>query len=193
MTLANDDSVTYQDVFIGFIGDEALFERYCRAARVYDPGPHDLSGAERLAVWIYACANIDWQLRINRELWDGEASGAVEGMEAILNAALRRLPRYTGRVYRAFNEPDLDDMLREYIAGGTVLWFEFASCTPDLDVAREGNVLFIVNSRNARLLGAYAEDPDSGEVVFCSGSRFRVRAVERRKAFAVIELEEIDP
>jgi len=116
--LYNDDSVTYQDVFIGFIGDEALYERYCRAARVYDPGPYELSGAERLAVWIYACANTDWQLRINRELWDGKVSVDVEGMEAILNAALRKLPKHTGRVYRAFNEPDLDDMLGDRLRDG---------------------------------------------------------------------------
>jgi hypothetical protein len=185
--------VTCQDVFVEFLGNEAIFEEYYRAARADDPGPSDLSSDERLALWIYTCADTDWQLRINRELWDGAASDSVTGMETILNAALQKLPRHQGRVYRAFNEPDLDDMLGEYGVGSTVLWFEFASCTTELEAAREGNVLFIVNARHGRLLGPYAGEPGQLEVVFASGSRFRVRALERRKAFAVIELDELDP
>lgn|GEM_PF-3512504 len=181
----------YRDVFLDFIGDAALFERCCRDACVDDPGPRSLSGAERLAVWLYSSADPQWAARINDALWDGKSDETIRAVEILLNAALQKLKPVRGLVCRGFQEPDLDDLLPEYAVGVQVRWFEFASAAIDPAAAGEGNVLFVVSSRTARLLGAYAEDPDAGEVVFPSGSVFRVRAVERRQEAAVIELEEV--
>jgi hypothetical protein len=183
--------VTYRDVFVEFLGDEELFARCCLAARVGEPGPHDLSEGERLAVWIYSCVNTAWSSRINRALWDGDADDGIKGVETILNAALQKLEPYVGPVYRSFRETDLDDLVTEYEVGASVHWFEFASATTDAPSALAGNVLFLVTPRTGRLLGPYSERPEDGEVVFPSGSHFKVCALERQCDSAVIELEEI--
>jgi hypothetical protein len=67
----------------------------------------------------------------------------------------------------------------------------FTSASRQEENAFYGNVLLIMTSKNGRILSDHSATPELDEVVFLSGTRFRVVAVERNGDDAVIELEEI--
>lgn len=87
--------------------------------------------------------------------------------------------------------PDLDSFLLDFEPGFIVTWHSFTSTTRDLERAFFGNVLFIIEAKNARLLGHYSATPELDEALFSPGARFRVVATERNGDDAVIELEEV--
>jgi hypothetical protein len=86
---------------------------------------------------------------------------------------------------------DLPSFLRSYQPGAEVDWPAFSSASVDSVKALIGNVLFIIQAKNGRVLGPYAAQQDEREVVFLPGSRFRVDGLERTPTKAIIDLSEL--
>lgn len=82
------------------------------------------------------------------------------------------------------------EFLLDYDTGFVLAWDSF-STTRNADQAFFGNVLFIIEAKNARWVGDFSATPKLEEAIFPPGTRFRVVAVERKGDDAVIELEEV--
>ena len=171
-------------------GDDNDYDSWCGDAHVSTACPYGLSADERLAVWIYSSTNDSWYERINRELRELNPSEDVRFFAQLLNEALEKLPAFVGEVYRGMTVPDLDAHVDDYEIDVIVPWAAFTSSSREITKAFDGNVLFSIASQNGRGLGVYADKPSEEEILFCSGSKFRVLAAERRDGFLIISVAE---
>lgn len=160
-----------------------------RAQAVAIDGPN-LPLLHRVAILIYT-SSAGWYAEINRQLREQDVTPAVAEFAQLLTAAVETLIPFEGTVYRGIAVPDLDSFLLDYEPGLVVTWRSFTSTTRDPERAFFGNVLFIIEAKNARLLGHYSATPELEEALFSPGARFRVVAVERNGDDAVIELQEV--
>jgi NAD:arginine ADP-ribosyltransferase len=171
-------------------GDDAHYAYCCQQARLTLPCPLGLTSDERLAVWIYSSTDARWYERINRELRELNPSPDVQFFAQLLVEAIAKLPQYEGEVYRGMTVPDLDAHIEDYEISKVVEWAAFTSSSKMLDKTVGGNVLFIITSQNGRVLGAYADKPSDGEILFRTNSRFEVLAAERLNGLLVISVAE---
>jgi hypothetical protein len=185
------DVAAVKTLFVRFLrGGETLYERCCKKAKIDTPGPCNLEPDERLAVWIYTATEARWYERINGSLRGLHHDPDVQFFAEILNEALAKLPRFEGDVYRGMTVPDLDVMAQRYVAGETLGWISFTSCSKVPEQAFHGNVIFIITSQNGRIIGEYADKPTEEEILFRTGFVFEVVAAERRGGRLVIQVAE---
>jgi hypothetical protein len=104
---------------------------------------------------------------------------------------LFQLPSYRGVVYRG-------TMLSEataacYVPGTVVFEHAFVSATADPARRFPGNTTFVIASINGRDVSLVATNPEERDVVFFTGTRFKVLAVEQdgAQSHRVIYLAEI--
>lgn len=127
-------------------------------------------------------------------------SGAVE----TLNRALDKMPVYKGKVHRLAAVPDekLRKVLEIYTPGATITEPGFMSASskrvsPEvfggLFASRDPNLRFVIDSKNARSVSFtyLMAHPTENEVIFKSGTRFKVRSVAREGKVHVINLSEV--
>jgi NAD:arginine ADP-ribosyltransferase len=136
-----------------------------------------LTDLERLAIWIYTTPR-DWHRIVNDALWRGIASHTVRVFADILDQALRKLPRVSGTVYRGTTtrlKPEV--FLQSHGIGEMLIWPEFTSATRRRRNAYVGNVLFRIESVSGRSLQGYGADESDEEVLFGTGTRYKVRDV----------------
>lgn len=147
-------------------------------------------------MWLYSATKGPWFSLINTPLrLAQQAEPHVVIVTTTLEAATKKLPVYTGRVYRGIRVEDLAAFMRDYDVGATVVWPAFSSSSLDRAYAVEGNVLFMIESKNGRQIGKYADLWEEQEVVFTPKSRFRVLAfdMEQTTSKATIYLEQLTP
>jgi hypothetical protein len=158
--------------------------------------PQFVSEVQRVAIWSYTSPD-GWYVRINQELWHGAPSSVVGGFTSVLNGALSRMYNHPGTVFRGYSEADLDFFLGDYEVGNIREFLGFTSTTKKQELAFYGNVLFIVQARTAPCqdrfpdVEQFSAIPDEKEVLFPTGTRFKVTAVERLEESAIIELEQV--
>jgi hypothetical protein len=163
--------------------------RQVRARRIVS-SRNPLTLPERLAIWIYTSPD-EFYREINRQFREDDASHTTLAFASLLNRAIRKLFRHAGYVYRGITVQDLDAFMADYAANDVHTWASFTSSSRQRDKAFDGNVQFIIASKSGAVLGNHAVEPEQEEVLFGTGSKFRVVAVERRDDVAVVELEEI--
>jgi hypothetical protein len=171
------DRPIQEEAIAAIIGSEAFSSIYSQLA--LSPGWTDpifgLSDLERVAIWIYTTPQA-WYLVINNALRSESAEAEIQVFANLLNTAIRKLPRVQGTVYRGFQlEGERRPFLSRYRRGATVTWLGFTSAARDVRTAYVGEVLFRIESRNRRALQAFSADLSDEEVLFESGTKFRVR------------------
>lgn len=144
----------------------------------------------RVAILIYT-SDEGWYREINRQLREHDVTPVVAEYVELLTAAIDPLFAVKGKLYRGIAVADLDRFLLDYETGFVLAWDSFTSTTRNADQAFFGNVLFIIEAKNARWVGDFSATPKLEEAIFPPGTRFRVVAVERKGDDAVIELEEV--
>jgi hypothetical protein len=93
---------------------------------------------------------------------------------------LFRLPSFRGVVYRG---ADLSqEALDQYIPGTIVFEPAFVSTTANPARRFPGNTTFVIASINGRDVSPLADDPEEREVVFFTGTWFKVLATEHDAA-----------
>jgi hypothetical protein len=167
---------------------------YGEPPKVRTPNACGLSESEHVALEIYL-AETSWREKVNAGARAAERKTPfAQSFACLVNEALVRLPVLSGECYRGVSVDDLTRMVATYRAGTVHVWNDFISATASLDGACAGNVLFIIAVKEkGRLLGDYAARPQHAEILFATESVFDVRAIERRKEFLVIFLEEQEP
>jgi hypothetical protein len=102
----------------------------------------------------------------------------LEKLDAYIRVAtsgLYQLPAYRGPVYRAATLAD--DLAAKYVPGAIVREHAFVSALANPAVRFPGNTTFVIASVNGRDVSMLSDHPEEGEVVFFTGTRFRVLAV----------------
>ena len=187
-----DGDQDIEDVFVQFLGARHYFLDCCKDSNLVDGvDGNGLTAGERLAIWIYSNFTSNWYQQINGELWSGMPSIAVTAFAGILNDAINKLPAHVGSVYRGHQPRDLDALLAVHHYGAIVAWPGFTSTTLDRGEAYDGDVLFVIQSRTGKALGPYAHNPKEKEILFRTGTRFRVTFVDVDEDGVTIELEEV--
>jgi len=94
----------------------------------------------------------------------------------LVTAGLYNLPAFTGVVYRGATLSAAQ--ARHYIPGQVVTEHAFVSATADPARRYPGNATFVIASINGREVSLLSDVPDEREVVFFTGTRFKVLAHE---------------
>ena len=150
-----------------------------------------LTDLERMAIWIYTTPR-DWHRLVNEALWSGRVSREVRVFASVLNRALLKLPRVSGTVYRGtFIRHQPDVFLSRHKVGETVTWPGFTSTTRTRHNAYVGNVLFRIESMTGRSLQGYAADEADEEVLFGTGTSYKVLDIAREEPVIAVDLVEM--
>lgn len=90
--------------------------------------------------------------------------------KALLNSALSKLPAYKGTVYRTTTLPP--EVLTEYKVGKTIIHKAFTSASTGF--SSFGDYCFVMKSRTGRAIRAFSQNPSEEEVLFRSGTKFKI-------------------
>lgn len=148
---------------------------------------------EQEAVAINAYTDIDY-IDVNRILrgvkestdeWDKEI--------AVLKYALQKLPAFTGQVYRGARLPESDIELYQNALenGKPIVHKYFTSSTYDIGKKFSGNAMFFIESKNGRMVEKLSSYPNEKEVLFNSGTEFKVTQIIKEGERVQIFLEEL--
>jgi hypothetical protein len=115
----------------------------------------------------------------------------LDGYIRLATHGLFELPSFRGIVYRGTTLSE--EAVANYVPGTVVFEHAFIRTTADPARRFAGNVTFVIASINGRDVSGIAPDAEAREVVFFTGTRFKVLAVETDDVFdhKVIYLAEI--
>lgn len=109
----------------------------------------------------------------NQFIW-GKKDGAQQGGIDTLNEALRKLPKHEGFVVRGTRLPA--SVRDQHQVGATVVYDAFTSTSTG--GAFSGNDQFLIYSRTGRPVMSISSISGEDEVLFPSGTRFRVVSIQ---------------
>ena len=99
------------------------------------------------------------------------------------------MPAYNGMTYRDTNLPD--DVLAKYQIGKIVTEKAFTSSSIDNSLSTfKGNVRFIIQSKNGKIIEDISDYPDEREVLFKNKTQFKVLKRAINENVTEITLEE---
>ena len=129
--------------------------------------------------------------QINAELRSNKPSLKALSFARILNRALNKLPSYKGKVWRDIDLPE--KTLAKYSVGEVVTEKGFVSSSRDeferFDSARPHRLL--IHSKNGKIIEKISVLPLEYEVLFKSGTKFKVLKRTQEKGYLLIELQEL--
>jgi hypothetical protein len=150
----------FYDGFARLIGEEslALFShRLGLQPKQLDP-IFGLTDLQQLSIYLYTTP-LDYCFQLNSALRDwNRFPGDALPFELLVFAmglenALRKLPVYSGFVYRGIHHPaTVSERLRLFAPGAVLQWKSFTSCSREQDRAYVGNTEFRIMSRTGRSL-----------------------------------------
>jgi NAD:arginine ADP-ribosyltransferase len=175
------------------VGDEtfdAIYTRLGLSPDWNDPIFH-LTDLERLVIWMYTTPR-DWHRVVNDSLWSSKVTKEVMVFASVLDRALQKLPRVSGTVYRGtFIRERTEEFIRKHKVGTIVTWPGFTSTTRIRRNAYVGNVLFRIESTTGRSLQGYSADDGDEEVLFATGTRYRIVSVIADEAVLALDMVEV--
>ena len=118
-------------------------------------------------------------------------SPALAEYSGLLNQALEKLPNQGGTVYRGLGAAE-SAIARNWEVGEEISFDAFTSASRSIDEADEfrstDGVSLVINSKSGKAVEAVSLSPNELELLFKSGSNFRVDQVTYRARF-----DESDP
>lgn len=116
-----------------------------------------------------------WEM--NKELRSGKVSAATRRRTDRLNDFLASQPDHVGTVYRGTPD-DYDLSIYRENVGKEIVEDAFVSTTDDPLEAFDGRVRFFITSKTGKKVDKVSSNPQESEVLFASGSKFKVLAFE---------------
>ncbi|MBN3949367.1 MAG: hypothetical protein HWQ38_24055 [Nostoc sp. NMS7] len=161
------------------------------------PYPEELAGVESYSSAFYGQMNDS--LRNGSDALKPNIRKIVESHIKMTNAALENMPKYEGSVYRGAMLPN--EVLSQYKVGNTVKEKAFVSTTTNKEVASdfastdstvEGYtpVLYEIKSKKGVSIKDFSIIPKEDEVLFKSGSSFKVSKIEKKNGQVKIYMDE---
>lgn len=169
--------------------DLAEYFRTAKSISESDP----LTNNEFLAVFGYTQT---FYKSLNSSLRSHDTS--MQPFASTLNSALNKLPDFSGIVFRNDHIPE--SVLASWNVGQIITYDAFMS-TSSLDVCSapttpffcEGShQLLIIKSLHGKFIAKYSANPSEREVLFRSGTRFRIREIKVNQGKMVIYLDELN-
>ena len=203
--LTLSERVSYsQKIIKGF---SHLSKHFLDKAKGKLKGAYARLGAEAVAALIFYTSESFGYRQINRLLrgqmtkfaaeekqigWNTErAKRDYQEHIKFINAALNQLPNYEGVVFRGSKvEPK---QLAQYQVGEIVTEKGFTSSSSNLAVAQNfsGNVLYTIFSKTGKKIRDFSEFPGEDEVLFRSGTKFKILAIEKKDGKTLIKMMEV--
>ena len=106
---------------------------------------------------------------------------ALDGYIRLVTYSLFELPSFRGIVYRGTSVPA--EASANYIPGTVVFEHAFIRATADPSRRFPGDTTFVIASINGRDVSDVAPEREAREVLFFTGTRFKVLAVETDDVF----------
>lgn len=152
-----------KDAFIRFISVakfNSLCQRYDLNESWVDP-LHSLSFLEFMSILIYTSSGDDFYRRINQALKNNSTSLDDTLIIKYLDSALKKIPIFKGDIFRGISlNKSMNELKNEYFVGSEHIWSSFTSCSPFMEGAYKGNVVFVIEASQGRNLQFYT---DGGE------------------------------
>ena len=109
---------------------------------------------------------------------------------AVVNQGLDKVPAYNGMTYRDTTLPD--EVLEKYQIGKIVTEKAFTSSSIDNSLSTfKGNVRFIIQSKNGKIIEDISDYPDEREVLFKDRTKFFIKDRYMNGNVTVIEAREL--
>lgn len=134
----------------------------------------ELTSAEKQALRRYTGSEFR---HINKTLREGIHDDVTLRVAELISNALKKLPYFRGTVYRGVS---LDaETIKRYIPGQIILEKQFVSSSKHLDVAddfgqEKPRVIFIIQSKNGKLIAKASEFAYENEILFDKGTQFKI-------------------
>jgi len=115
----------------------------------------------------------------------------------VLQEALKKLPNYSGKVYRGASLPP--EVRARYTVGATIEDSAFTSTSVIPEIAQKFGLddYFEIQSKSGRLVHGVSASMSEAEILFPPGSRFKVKQIQEKKVDGVTQrtyiLEELSP
>jgi hypothetical protein len=132
-----------------------------------------------------------WYRTVNSALRFGSITKEVRWFARTLTRALRKLFQYQDMVWRGIWVDDLDAFVAAYEEGNIKTFPAFTSSSKERNLAFSGNVLFSAASYNGRDVELFSYYPEEKEVIFLSGTQFKIVFVERVGDRVAVDLDEV--
>lgn len=121
---------------------------------------------------------------------DPEKQFFTEVENSLSNALDKIKTKYNGVVYRGVNRLN-EKQLARYVVGEEVVEPFFKSSSYDPSKAFSGEVTFKINSKNGKKIESLSNIPSEKEVLFKSGTRYKVLEKIEKYGTTFIELQEL--
>lgn len=171
-------------------GNQAILDNAIAEIQAKGHNPARLDLHERVAIWIYTSTNAGWYYPINHGLRNTPDQDVLD-FTAVLEGALLKLKKHRGKSYRGILVADMEMFKNNFYRGKIDIYPAFTSSSANRFEAFDGNFLFIISSKNGRVVGDYSDNPREEEILFSPGTRFEVTYMERLPAQWLILLDEV--
>jgi hypothetical protein len=151
------------------------YEAQLHVLRMLASGESSLSPLHLLAIYLFTSSQFITE-QVAKTFANWEANALWQPFVSCLYQAVESLPVFTGEVYRAIREADL----QPFFAGNVLAWPTFSTASVDWRAAGEminsrKGVALIIQSARGRRLGRLGKNDVDDEVLFLPGSRFQVK------------------
>lgn len=124
---------------------------------------------------------------INTALRTGKINARNAAFAAVLNRALSKLPKHKGMVFRELDDFP-EDVLAGYIKGAIITEKAFTSSS--LLNSMSKSYRFVIHSKAGRRIEEFSALKNEREVLFKSGTKFKILSRQDKNGIILIELEE---
>jgi SPP1 gp7 family putative phage head morphogenesis protein len=134
--------------------------------------------------------NINAFLRQTGKVFDDVQTKYLQAFNQVLNTALDKIKTpFKGVVYRGTGLTE--KQLAKYVKGKTITEFGFTSTSYSRDEAFAGNTIFIIKSKSGKLIAEISGHKTEQEVLFKSGTKFKVIDVTQEGGKTIIEMNQL--
>jgi hypothetical protein len=126
------------------------------------------------------------------KLWHSKTDAAHTEQVKTINAMLDKMPTHNGTVFRNMDLTTAKKQDR-YKVGAIITEKGFTSATTKRDTGFAGNTFFRIHSQTGKQVWDHSRHPKEREVLFKSGTKFKVLAVEHipHKETTIIHMIEV--
>ena len=147
---------------------------------------YNLSTKEAVSIRDYTAHSY---AKINSQLREDKTTPSIFMMAKVINNALNKMPSYQGKVWRDVDFPD--SVLSSYVVGGIVVEKGFSSSSYSDERFKKLPHRLLIHSKRGKIIQSLSVLPNEDEVLFKSGTKFKVLKHTQTKSYLLIELQEL--
>lgn len=147
---------------------------------------YNLSTKEAVSIRDYTAHSY---AKINFQLREDKTTPSILMMAKVINNALNKMPSYQGKVWRDVDLPD--SVLSSYVVGSVVIEKGFSSSSYSGERFKKLPHRLLIHSKSGKIIQSLSVLPNEDEVLFKSGTKFKVLKRTQTKSYLLVELQEL--